>query len=209
MRIVDISVGIEPGLPIWPTSPGFTVTPLMSMAAGDVANVSRWDTDVHVGTHVDAPLHFCADGASVDQMPLETFVGPAWVAEVPAPTVIEAEDLARLELPDGITRLLLKTANSARWQQDAFDMDYVGLAPGAAEWVVERDLQLVGIDYLSIQKYEDPPDTHQILLRAGVAILEGVNLAHVKPGLYTLFCLPVKLVGTEGAPARAVLVEQD
>ena len=205
--IIDISVQLKPDMPTWPDSVGFRLTRTMSLEAGDRANVSRLDCDVHMGTHVDAPWHFLSDGFTVDEMSLDVLIGPAIVAYLPEASVITANELADLNLASGIQRLLLKTRNSDLWAAGVteFRKDYVALSADAARWVVERGIRLVGIDYLSVQCYADNPLTHQILMQAGVIIVEGLNLAGVEPGAYELICLPIRLVGADGAPVRAVL----
>lgn len=207
-RIHDISVPIGPGLPTWPGSVGFRVLKPMAIAAGDPANVTRLDMDVHTGTHVEAPLHFLADGAALETFELQRFVGPAFVAEV-GDDVITPLALEAQAIPRGTERLLLKTRNSDRWAvaNGTFDPDYAALTHEAAAWVVERGVRLIGVDYLSVQQYHDDGETHRILMRAGVLIVEGLNLAGISPGPYTLICLPVRLGGAEAAPVRAVLVE--
>jgi arylformamidase len=209
-RLIDISMGLGPETPAWPGSPGITTSTLMSMAAGDEVNGSRLDMDVHCGTHVDAPLHFVADGATVEDVGLTPFVGSAWVADVPDATAIGAEVLERLQVPEGTVRLLLRTRNSLdrSLRSAPFSEKFVALTADGAQWVVDHGLRLIGIDYLSIQRFADPPDTHQILLGAGTAIVEGLDLEQVDEGRWNLICLPLKLLGTEGAPARAVLLEE-
>lgn len=208
MGVRDISLAIEPGLPTWPTSEGFSVRSAMRLADGDPANVSILEMDVHTGTHVEAPLHFLDGGAALDSVELERFVGPAIVVEVMG-SAVTADALAATGVPGGTERLLVKTANSARWAAGwgQFDPVYVSLTPDAARWVVDRGIRLVGIDHLSIQQYEDDGETHRVLMRAGIAILEGLNLAGVGPGHYTLVAAPLRLAGTEAAPARALLLD--
>jgi arylformamidase len=205
--ILDISVPLKPDMPVWPGSVGLQLWHTMSLEAGDPANVSRLDFDVHTGTHVDAPRHFLKDGNTVDQLPLGNLIGPATVAYLPKATTVTVSELANLALPPGTKRLLLRTRNSDLWAAEVteFRKDYVALAADAARWVVAQDIRLIGVDYLSAQRYGDSPLTHQILLEAGVIIVEGLNLAGVQPGACELICLPLKLVGAEGAPARAVL----
>jgi len=194
-------------MPVWPDSIGLRLYRTQSLEDGDESNVSRLDCDVHTGTHVDAPRHFLENGITVEQLPLDTLVGPAIVAYLPHADAITAGDLAALAMPPGTERLLLRTHNSELWATRAteFRKDYVALTADAARWVVDQDIHLIGVDYLSVQRYDDSPLTHQILLEAGVILLEGLNLADVQPGMYELICLPLKLVGAEGAPARAVL----
>jgi arylformamidase len=207
-RIHDLSLPIEPGLPTWPTSSGFSFRRAMDIAKGDPANVTELAMDVHTGTHVESALHFLPDGETLDQVPLDRFVGPAVVVQVHGASVT-ADALEALDVPLGTMRLLIKTANSARlvagW--GPFDPVYVALTRDAAAWVVERGIELVGIDHLSIQRYEDDGETHRILMRAGVLVLEGLNLGLVEPGDYTLVAAPLRLVGTEAAPVRAILLD--
>jgi len=205
--IIDISMPLHPHMPTWPGSVGFRLIRVMRLEAGDPANVSRLGCDVHMGTHVDAPRHFLENGDTVEQLPLETLIGPAVVAYLPGVDAITADDLADLALPSGTKRLLLRTRNSDLWtaRVNEFREDYVALTADAARWVVEQGICLIGVDYLSVQCYDDSPLTHQILLEEGIIILEGLNLAGVQPGIYELICLPLRLVGAEAAPARAVL----
>jgi arylformamidase len=214
MAVHDISLPIRPGLPTWPGSRGFRTSLAMSMADGDPANVTWLELDVHTGTHVEGPLHFIADGATVDAFEIERFVGPALVVAVGGASVT-AEALEALDIPAGTDRLLLRTSNSDRWAALArgtgdatYEPDYVALTPEGAAWVAARGIGLIGTDHLSIQRADDDGETHRILMRAGVAILEGLNLADVAPGRYDLVCVPLRLVGTEAAPARAVLIDQ-
>lgn len=205
--IRDISLSLVPTLPVWPGSPGLSLTPLTSMAAGDQANVSRLAMDVHTGTHVDAPRHFLADGATVEQLDLEVLIGPATVAHLPDVAAVTAADLASLALGPRTRRLLLRTRNSELWArgETSFQADFVALTEDAARWVAEQAIALVGVDYLSVQRFEDGPETHRLLLRAGVVLVEGLDLSQVAPGEYELVCLPLRLAAAEGSPARAVL----
>ena len=210
-NIIDISVPLQSGIPVWPGSPGFRLFQTMRIDAGEVANVSQLETDVHIGTHVDAPWHFVSGGKTVEQLSLEVLIGTAVVAHLPQINAVTPEDLEALALPPNTQRLLLRTRNSQLWanQVSEFQIDFVALTADAAQWVVNQGIQLIGVDYLSVQRYYDSPLTHEILLGAGVVIVEGLNLTDVAPGLYDLVCLPLKLVGSDGAPARAVLLEKD
>lgn len=207
-RYLDISLTISPDLPHWPGSPLTELTRRRDMAQGDSVNDSVLTCGVHTGTHVDAPLHFLADGADVTDLSLEALIGPAIVAVLPEVEAITARDLEALNLPPDTRRLLLRTRNSESWQRGdrAFCPDFVALTTDAAHWVVARGIRLIGIDYLSIQRFRDNSETHIALLQAGVVIVEGLNLAGIEPGDYELICLPLKLAGAEGAPARAVLM---
>lgn len=209
MRIWDVSVPVTPGLPIWPGDPPVVLERYMEISKGDVANASRLTCGVHTGTHVDAPIHFVEGGAAVEALPLDVLIGQAVVAELEGVDAITPESLETLALPPDITRLLFKTRNSQLWADPHhnFYPDFVALTPAAADWVVQKGIRLVGVDYLSVQRFNDvEPLTHRILLEAGVVIVEGLNLREVPPGRYQLVCLPIKLVGSDGAPARAVLI---
>jgi len=207
--VIDISMPLDDRLPIWPGSPGFCSEQHLSLAAGDIANATVIRLDSHSGTHVDAPRHFVADGASIDEVGLEPLIGRAWVADASGNDRIDARVLAGAAIPAGTERLLLRTDNALRPGMDRapFQADYVALTADAADWIVRRGIRLVGIDYLSIQRFGDPPDTHEILLEAGVLILEGLDLRTVTAGSWTLFCLPLSVSGAEAAPARAILLE--
>lgn len=210
MKIIDITLSLGSHLPVWPGDPEIVVERAKSLDQGDAANVTRLCCGVHSGTHVDGPLHFIRGGLSLEALPLETFIGPAYVAHLPEVTRITPGDLEALHLPGDTERLLLRTRNSELWArgESVFTTDFVALTTEAAEWVAARGLKVIGIDYLSIQRYEDPePKTHKTLLSANVAIIEGLNLYHVNAGRYRLVCLPLKISGAEGAPARCVLLE--
>jgi arylformamidase len=168
-------------------------------------NVSEIRLDVHTGTHVDAPTHFLAAGTTVDALPLDRLVGAAIVADVPTEGSVGPECLESLALPTNVRRVLLRTRNGELWTRPAFEPDYTALSGDGARWIVQRGIQLIGIDYLSIQRFGDPPDAHRVLLEAGVVILEGIDLRRATPGEYELLCLPLRLSGAEAAPARAVL----
>jgi arylformamidase len=209
LKIYDITVEINPELPLWPGDPKVKIERFEKLEAGDNANISRMEMGLHTGTHVDAPYHFLAQGDTLEKIPLDQFIGPAIVIEIASDvTVLTREVLARL--PDGsITeRVLFKTRNSAHWSErpHRFHPDFVAIDQSGAEFLIERSVKLVGIDYLSVAPFRNSKGTHEALLGAGVVILEGVNLSDVKPGKYQLYCLPLKLGGVEGAPARAVLI---
>lgn len=206
-EIIDISVPLGNRIPLWPGSAGARLSGIMRLGRGDEANVTRLDCDIHTGTHVEAPWHCLSKGRTLDRFSLNCFVGPARVVSFPNAGPIRAKDLVAADLPKDMRRLLIKTGNSRLWakKDGVFRENYVSLARDAARWIARRRLDLVGIDYLSIQCFGDSKETHRILMRAGVMILEGIDLSGAKPGLYELVCLPLRLVGTEGAPARAVL----
>ena len=206
-EIIDISVPLLPEMPVWPGDGGISIVPVKRMARGDKNNLSRLDCGVHAGTHVDAPWHFLDEGSTVEQLPLDALIGEAFVAYLPEVDIIAAETLARLTLPNGTTRLLLHTRNSELWERGVteFRKNFVALTSDAAQWLVDHGIRLIGVDYLSVHRYGDGPLIHQILLGAGIIIVEGLNLTGVAPGKYELICLPLRLDGVDGAPARAVL----
>jgi arylformamidase len=207
MELLDITVPVREGMPIYEGDPSVHLIAHQSMSAGDLADVSRLDFGVHTGTHVDAPRHFIAGAGGVETLPLDALLGPAWVADATATTGdLDAAALDALAIPRGTERVLFKTGNGHLWALARFSPDFVGLLPEAAEWLVSRGIRLVGIDYLSIAPSASPASTHRVLLKAGVVILEGLDLRGVEPGKYELCCLPMLLAGSDGAPARAVLV---
>ena len=211
MKIFDISVPIHPQLPVWPGDPQVVLERYRQLSEGDASNDSRLACSVHCGTHVDAPAHFVENGATVEQLPLDMLVGSATVAEFPEIDRITPDLLETQKLVPKTKRLLLKTKNSDLWKNPdhEFNPDFVALSSESARWMVSKGIKLVGIDYLSIQLFKDAePLTHRILLEAGIIIIEGLNLHAVQPGVYQLICLPIKLAGSEGAPARAILIEQ-
>jgi arylformamidase len=204
VEILDISIPIKDGMLHYAGNPPVHIKRVQSIAAGDPANVSELDMGAHTATHVDAPDHFLADGAGAEALPLEELIGPAEVVDAGAATsALDLVTLRALELPPrGTERILFKTRNSQLWSRAEFTHDFVRLDSEAASFLVERGARLLGIDYLSI----GDADAHRVLLGAGVVCVEGLDLRGVEPGSYELVCLPLKLVGSDGAPARAVLV---
>lgn len=210
-EIVDISVPLGPGIPVWPGDPEMTADPISQTANGDVFNMTLLRMSGHRGTHVDAPRHIVHEGATLDQVSLSRWYGPCQVIEISGERPeIDAADLENAGILPGTTRLLLRTSNSKRWRPlpMPFEEDYVAVTPAGAKWIVERGLQLVGIDYLSIEGWNDTANhTHRTLLEAGVLVIENLNLSGIDPGFYYLICLPLKLAGADGAPARALLAK--
>jgi arylformamidase len=208
MKIIDITMPLSASTPTWPGDEPVRIEKRSSMDAGAQDNVSRLACSVHAGTHVDAPHHFLNDHRTVEQLPLEILVGKATVAEIPGTVArVTENDLAELKLPPGTTRLLLKTRNShpGYGHEASFRKDFVGITAAAADWLVEHGIQLIGIDYLSIAPFKESLPIHTNLLKAGIIILEGLDLCHVQAGDYDLFCLPLKLTGADGSPARVIL----
>ena len=194
----------------WPGDPVVSIPRISDMDGGDVANVRRLSMSAHTGTHMDAPLHFIGDGASIDAMPLDAAVGPARVIEIDAPDVIGPPELDRHDIRAG-ERILLRTGNSERcWRTRCFLKQFVHIAPDSAEYLASRRVRLVGIDYLSVGAYGDGGvETHRALLAAGIWIIEGLDLSNTSAGDYELICLPLKISGGDGAPARAVVRRLD
>jgi len=208
LKIYDVSLTITPSLPVWPGDPQVDLHRVSKMEDGAVCNISHLTLGVHTGTHVDAPYHFLPNGGRVDALPLEALIGPALVLEVPETcTAIGAAELHAAGLPGRVERVLFKSRNSNLWSSEKeFYREFVAILPDAAEMLVATGVRLVGMDYLSVAPFNNAVRTHEILLGAGVVLLEGLNLADVPAGLYTLYCLPLKLGGADGAPARTVLI---
>ena len=203
---IDISVPVQPGMPQWPGDPVYEIRRVSDMAAGAVANGSAVSMGVHTGTHIDAPLHFVRDGLTIDVMPTDAMIGSIRVIAIEDPDSIKAAELQRHNLHPG-QRILFKTRNSPHsWQQPRFAERFVHISADAARHIVERGIKTVGIDYLSVGGYQrDGIETHQILLGAGLWLIEGLNLTNVEPGEYEMVCLPLKLIAAEAAPARAFI----
>lgn len=166
--------------------------------------------NTHSGTHVDAPLHFFDRGESVEKISLKTLLGSAHLFDFSKEEAITCAGLeSRWPASGKVERVLLKTRNSALWEQNHFVENFCALREAEARWLLEKKVGLVGIDYLSVQCYKDSPIVHQLLLEAGIIVIEGLNLSEASSGKYELLCLPLKLVGLEGAPARVVLREEN
>ncbi|MDO8492707.1 MAG: cyclase family protein [bacterium] len=207
--IIDISIPVNHKTPIWPKTPRLRLKNICSIKKGDSANDTKIEMSLHTGTHLDAPRHFFSGGQSIDKMPLQIFIGPAFVAYLPKVKKITAYDLEKLHLPRGVSRLLFRTSNSLLWKKriSKFQKNYVGLTADAAMWLSKRKIKLVGVDYLSVSAFDETVPVHRILLKKGIALLEGINLGGVKQGVYQLICFPVKISNLEAAPVRAVLIK--
>jgi len=206
MKLYDVTLPISPALPVWPSDQPIKLERVRRMEDGAKNNLSNLACSVHIGTHVDAPLHFIADGGDILSLPLDVLIGPARVVELLDVNAITADLLARLDLR-GVTRLLFKTRNSYL-SRDVFHQDFSALANDAAHWIVEHGIRLIGVDYLSVERYQGDGSVHRTLMGVGLVIIEGLDLSEVPPGDYTLYCLPLKLAGSEGAPARVVLASE-
>lgn len=203
MALYDVSVPSRPGMVIYRDNPGIEVELASAIVDGAGANISKLTMGCHTGTHIDGPKHFYVEGAGADTLPLDAMVGPAVVVELPDIGLgpIDAAALEPLGIPDGTERVIMKTPNSLLWEQEEFTHDFARLDKSGAEHLMGLGIRLVGIDYLSI----GDGDAHRALLGAGIVAVEGLDLRGIEPGPYELLCLPYRLIGTDGAPARVVL----
>lgn len=206
-RIYDVSLTIYPGMTVWPGDPPIECDTVKSIEAGDSCNLSQLQIGTHAATHIDAPKHFIPKGNGVDSIEPEVLIGEARLFQLSDVHRIDRKLLESLDL-EGVSRVLLGTRNSLLLRRDKLDTDYVFVAEDAAQYIVQRKIILIGVDYLSIEEYKkDGHPTHKTLLGAGVVIIEGLNLADVPPGDYELICLPLKIKDADGSPARVLLRE--
>lgn len=205
---IDISVDLGPQTVIWPGSCSIEFNKWKDINRGDKSNNTEIKFNAHAGTHIDAPHHFINDGKNTSQISLNKLMGEVLVLDLTGRGEISDSHLKSLGIPMGTKKVLLKTDNSILWQTRVrvFNKKFVALTAEAARWLVKRGIELVGIDYLSVQKYKDNPEVHRVLLGAEVVVIEGLDLSRVKPAYYDLICLPLKFVGLEAAPARAILL---
>ena len=205
-RFIDVSVVLGPGMPVYPGNPPFEMTPVKRVAAGDSSNNSRLTMGSHTGTHVDAPRHFFDDKPGVESLPLELLLGRARVIDLPYRGGITEAHLGAAGLREDL-RVLLRTPNSALWNSsEGFHQDYTYLTEGAAMLLVDQGVKVIGVDYLSVEQFKKPgAPAHRVLLGNGVIIIEGLNLSEVDAGQYEMYCLPLRIAGGDGAPARVVL----
>jgi arylformamidase len=203
---IDISVPLRNGMAAWPGDAPFQRTSTLKIAKGDACNLSQISTTAHIGTHMDAPRHYLEGAAGMESLPISAGIGPARVIEIRSHEAIRIAELEPHRLLNG-ERILFKTANSATcWNSDDFQKQYIYIPPETAHYLAECGVQTVGVDYLSVGGFEQGgAETHRILLQAGIWIIEGLMLEHVQPGEYELVCLPLRIIGGDGAPARAVL----
>ena len=205
MKLIDVTVPLDSNVPTYPGNTPFRLEAIKRLANGDSSNVSTVHLSAHAGTHVDAPKHFFDDGPGVDHLALEVLCGRARVIELTTRKSITADDLTGFDLREDL-RVLIKTHNSKLWGTPVFHDDFIGLTASAAHFLVEHGVKLLGVDYLSVEEFKKPgAPAHRTLLGAGTIVIEGLNLRDVEPGTYELFCLPLSIVGADGAPARVVL----
>ncbi len=205
MKLIDVSVPLDATLPNYPGNTPFSLEAIKRLSRGDRSNVSTLHMSAHGGTHVDAPRHFFDDGPGTEALPLEMLIGRTRVIEVASRKGVTADDLSGVDLSEDV-RLLIKTHNSLTWGDANFHADYVGVTESAARHLVAYGIKVVGVDYLSVEEFKKPgAPAHHVLLGAGTIVIEGLNLRDVEPGIYEMHCLPLRIVGSDGAPARVVL----
>lgn len=207
MKIYDITVPLQNGIPCWPGDEEPKIELYAALSRGDIVNCSRIQCSLHTGTHVDAPRHLFKNGASVDQLSPDILMGTVVVIDTGEVPEIDASTLREYSW-NGIPRVLFKTRNSAWWQapRHTFRPEYVSLTADGAQYLVDKGVQLVGIDYLSIDLFDNTElPAHKILLSNNVVVIENLVLREVPPGKYELICLPLNIVGGDGAPARVIL----
>jgi arylformamidase len=208
MAIHDISLSINNQMVVWPGDPSVEITTVHHLDRGDNATVSGLRMGAHTGTHVDAPAHFIKAGVGVDALDLETLVGPCLVVAVQG-RAITSGVLEAAGIPEGTRRVLFATGNGDLWRSgaSAFSETFVAVTLDGARWLVDHGVRLVGVDYLSVAPWGQSGPVHRCLLGAGVVVVEGLNLSAILPGPYHLVCLPLKIAGADGAPARAILID--
>jgi arylformamidase len=210
-RILDVSLTIGPDLLTWPGDPPIEIKPTSRIAQGAAANVSELTIGTHTGTHVDPPVHFVEGAAGIDRVSLDACYGPCFVADARGiGGGLGAAELGRLEIPEEVERLLIRSDNSELWRNlpALFPDEYTCLSSEGASWLVRRGIRLVGVDFLSVEAKGSPGHpVHVELLTHEVVIVEGLNLGDVEPGIYTLAVLPLKILDGDGGPARAVLIQ--
>lgn len=210
MIIHDITLTVTPGMPTWPGDPAVVLERVNKIEEGANANVSRMAMSVHTGTHIDAPVHFLPGTTGVDTLPLDILIGPAQVFHLPdSVDALTADVIAGTGLKKGTQRVLFRTRNSLYWEkgENRFQTAFVGIPLDGAQYLVDQGVRLVGIDYLSVSPFKKSRPTHETLLKAGMVVVEGVNLSGISAGEYQLIALPLRLGGSDGSPARVVLVE--
>ena len=207
---IDISVGLQDGMPSWPGDPEVKIGLVSRIADGDSANVTQLQMSAHTGTHMDAPVHYFPEGVGIDRLNLSVVMGPARVIPIRSRVAITPEELDLYNPKEG-ERLLFKTINSEQhWKRSEFVENFVHISKDAARFLAQRRIALAGIDYLSVGGYHnDGDETHRLLISAGVWVIEGLNLEGVEPGHYELICLPIKIIGADGAPARALIRKKE
>lgn len=205
-RWIDVSVDLSDGMVHWPGDPPVNIVRVQDLEQSDTHTLSRLTMGSHSGTHVDAPSHFLKGAASISDLAPDVLIGPARVIEIEHTEAINVDELRRHPLQPG-ERILFKTRNSALWQTTTqFEPDFVYITSESAEYLAQTGIKAIGVDYLSVGGYKrDGSQVHRTLLKAGIWLIEGLDLSYVGSGDYDLICLPLKIKHGDGAPARAVL----
>lgn len=205
---IDITATIFDGMTRWPDDPHVQIGRVAAIDEGAEANVTAISTTAHVGTHIDAPLHFIPDGADVASVPLEKLVGAAKVFHINNSKEISLGDIQYLDIAEG-DRILFRTRNSeTEWEQLPFMEDYVYLSTDAANFLAKKRISCIGIDYLSLGNKDNDPEVHKLILGTSIIIIEGLKLRDVTPGVYDMVCLPLKIKDSDGAPCRVIIRKQ-
>jgi arylformamidase len=208
MKYYDISVPLSNEMPVWPTNEPVVISLAKSVEEGASSTVTNLQINSHTGTHIDAPSHMFPDKKSINDISLESLMGEVQVIYIDNNEKVDSEELQK-KLKSSVKKIIFKTRNSARWAEGKFFSDYVYLTEDGAWFLVEQGIKVVGIDYLSLDKFDDKSHVpHKVLLSQDVVIIEGLDLSKVEPGIYELICLPLKLEGADGAPARVVLAKK-
>ena len=208
MKLYDITLTISESIITWPRDPKVSIQKTRLISKGNSCNVSELKFGSHCGTHIDAPYHFEENGIKIDQIPLDYLIGDVTVFNIKNKEKIDLEDIKPLKL-NNINRVVFKTINSTYWKLSEFKSDFVYLTKEAAQYLVDSSIKLVGIDYLSIEKYGSKgADTHHTLLKNGIVVIEGLDLSEVEAGNYELIALPLKIKDCDGSPARVILRKQ-
>ena len=208
MKLYDITLTISESTITWPRDPKVSIQKTRLISKGNSCNVSELKFGSHCGTHIDAQYHFEENGIKIDQIPLDYLIGDVTVFNIKNKEKIDLEDIKSLKL-NNINRVIFKTINSTYWKLPEFKSDFVYLTKEAARYLVDSSIKLVGIDYLSIEKYGNKgADTHHTLLKNGIVVIEGLDLSEVEAGNYELIALPLKIKDCDGSPARVILRKQ-
>lgn len=204
---IDVTYALEDGMATWPGDPTCNISQVVKMSEGAPCNLTKLDMSAHTATHMDAMRHFVADGATIDEMPLEATIGKCRVVAIDTEDQIMPEHLEPLNLQKG-ERIIFKTKSTTRsWDMGPkFDENFISISEAAGQVLADAGVMTVGVDYLSIGGYEkDGVEVHQVMLGAGIWVIEGLYLAEIEPGDYEMICLPLKIKGADGAPSRALL----
>ncbi|MGO9139412.1 MAG: cyclase family protein [Syntrophales bacterium] len=204
---IDLSLTLKSNMVHWPTDPSFSIERVRDMDKGDTVNLSKITMGAHSGTHVDAPVHFIKGAKGVDRLLFDSLIGPARIVGIADADTIKEKELAGLGIKKG-ERILLRTRNSLNklLHKNTFTEDFVYIEKDAAEFLATCGIKTLGVDYLSVGGYKkNGPDVHRLLLGAGILVIEGLDLNEALPGNYDMICLPMKILDSDGAPARMIV----